>query len=930
MDIIGVDGVSKNDMMFFQNEVLRDIKKLDNKFNSKLDEKNNQLVEKISILNQKITIITNQISELFNSLAIEKNNEDKITKFMSFKIKAEESIFVNEAKIQTLEKDLNDAIYRYDNMLNNNIFLPGLIGNSCKFPTLRDFLDYTNKTIKELIAFKEKEIVDLKLYKTKIENLIQQFQIQIETVQNKFNENINKKINELENKIFDRIKITDDKINVLRIENGKYSKDLIEQSTHIKIEWEKLEEFENKINEKIKKEMLKFENINESIKKLFNDNNNEFKLIKQKFTKLSEFIKDVRFRKNLNKNASIKEFKDMSNQIDFTKKQQLDDSNSKDDISDEFNNNDKNKTFNFNIEEEEVKIPSPITYRISMKEKNLNLLSKKNSIIRNVKKNKTAKFNEATYIKKNKTKNEKEEKIIPNIIVPIETNKTQNYISSGSSFLINDESIIPFDEKKSRKKSISDNENNNIQKKNENIKIEDTIENSNLKINNNKKDSLREVDGGINDLKKQKNEKLNENEKKVKIEKENIENVKKVVHFVNENKKGKEDIENQIKIEKEIIENEIKIEKEIVENEIKIEKENVEKEIKKEKENIENEIKKEKENIENEIKKEKENFENDITKEKENFENDIKKEKENIENDIKKKKENIENDCEKEKSNIINHNKYKEILQKDDKEISINQNKNLLKINSIKNKNINISKSEFSVKALNKNNQNNYILKSISTESNFNSTNKIYHSFEQKNIKKSRNSNSNDAITETDLITIIPLNKKKKNNISNINNNEINIKSIEEREKFFHEMQKKIDLTENHILDLEQSTSKKFEQILQQIKIIIENMGEIKKKKRVLSNVFTNNDNLSLGKTNNFLMTTINFSKKTNIIHKRKLNKLSLDENNPIRLTKGDKIKSFSNLNIFSDNEGNFFNSESKKKLNQIESFLIKKFHENK
>ena len=465
MDIIGVDGVSKNDMMFFQNEVLRDIKKLDNKFNSKLDEKNNQLVEKISILNQKITIITNQISELFNSLAIEKNNEDKITKFMSFKIKAEESIFVNEAKIQTLEKDLNDAIYRYDNMLNNNIFLPGLIGNSCKFPTLRDFLDYTNKTIKELIAFKEKEIVDLKLYKTKIENLIQQFQIQIETVQNKFNENINKKINELENKIFDRIKITDDKINVLRIENGKYSKDLIEQSTHIKIEWEKLEEFENKINEKIKKEMLKFENINESIKKLFNDNNNEFKLIKQKFTKLSEFIKDVRFRKNLNKNASIKEFKDMSNQIDFTKKQQLDDSNSKDDISDEFNINDKNKTFNFNIEEEEVKIPSPITYRISMKEKNLNLLSKKNSIIRNVKKNKTAKFNEATYIKKNKTKNEKEEKIIPNIIVPIETNKTQNYISSGSSFLINDESIIPFDEKKSRKKSISDNENNNIQKK---------------------------------------------------------------------------------------------------------------------------------------------------------------------------------------------------------------------------------------------------------------------------------------------------------------------------------------------------------------------------------------------------------------------------------------------------------------------------------
>ena len=52
MDNIDVEGVSKNDMMFFQNEVLRDIKKLDNKFNTKLGEKNSQLVEKISIMEQ--------------------------------------------------------------------------------------------------------------------------------------------------------------------------------------------------------------------------------------------------------------------------------------------------------------------------------------------------------------------------------------------------------------------------------------------------------------------------------------------------------------------------------------------------------------------------------------------------------------------------------------------------------------------------------------------------------------------------------------------------------------------------------------------------------------------------------------------------------------------------------------------------------------
>ncbi len=102
----------------------------------------------------------------------------------------------------------------------------------------------------------------------------------------------------------------------------------------------------------------------------------------------------------------------------------------------------------------------------------------------------------------------------------------------------------------------------------------------------------------------------------------------------------------------------------------------------------------------------------------------------------------------------------------------------------------------------------------------------------KKKIKQSRNSNSNDAITETDLITIIPLTKKKKKNISTINNNEIAINSIEEKEKYFLEIKKKIYLNEKHVLDLEQSTSKKFDQILEQIKVIIENIGQIKKKKK--------------------------------------------------------------------------------------------------
>ena len=50
---IAKDGVSKNDLMFFQNEVLGDIKQIDNKLTSKLEDKSNELLEKISSTEKK-------------------------------------------------------------------------------------------------------------------------------------------------------------------------------------------------------------------------------------------------------------------------------------------------------------------------------------------------------------------------------------------------------------------------------------------------------------------------------------------------------------------------------------------------------------------------------------------------------------------------------------------------------------------------------------------------------------------------------------------------------------------------------------------------------------------------------------------------------------------------------------------------------------
>ena len=117
--------------------------------------------------------------------------------------------------------------------------------------------------------------------------------------------------------------------------------------------------------------MTKFQNLNYNTVKKLNDTLNDFKLIKQKFTELSEFIKDVRFRKNLGQNVSLKEFKQIGNKIDFRKKQKLEVDNSKDELEmsqDMIKNKDLMDTFQIDDEE----IPgTPMSSRLATRKRDV-------------------------------------------------------------------------------------------------------------------------------------------------------------------------------------------------------------------------------------------------------------------------------------------------------------------------------------------------------------------------------------------------------------------------------------------------------------------------------------------------------------------------------------------------------------------------------
>ena len=375
--------VKKADMIYMQNELLSDINSLEKKLSDKITQ--------LSIVIQNQKLISEQNFELSKGnykILLEKiesnENLDKIKQqFTEFKTKINNNLIVNNSKISSLERELKDIGFKYDNLFNNNISTPGLIGKGGKYKDLRNFREYLDKKINELIIYKEKNIIDIKKYKEKMDNIIGQIQLRTQNNESKYFEFCYEKINEAKKEIMDKFSLLDESINNIKIENGKYSFDLIKKSEDLQNQINTFKNIEQDINTKLKEQSEKYQNYNNDLVKLFESQSDEFKLIKSRFTELSEFIKDVRFMRNLNnlkgkgvnQNNEInsvsflKDSRLLSKRINFDKPQKY---NKNEEIKYEYNKTENDFNKKNEDEEKNKNIKNNIKYNIKQNILNVN------------------------------------------------------------------------------------------------------------------------------------------------------------------------------------------------------------------------------------------------------------------------------------------------------------------------------------------------------------------------------------------------------------------------------------------------------------------------------------------------------------------------------------------------------------------------------
>ena len=259
--------------------------------------------------------INDNYLEVLSSQAQINNRLDKLNAFESFSMKANDQLISHEIRLNNLREEYNKSVQKYDKIYLDNLELPGYIGKYSKYKNCQVFFEDVIKEINKLNSYKEKNIIDLKAYKEKLEQIIKTFNTLVDNnnkSQIKYINEMNEKNNRDCKNLVDTLA---EKIHDIRIENSTYAVELIGKSINLTKEWDKIQEIKEEITKDFNQKILEFKIVSNNTINSFYDYKNEFNLIKRKFFELAEFIKDVRFRKNLGGDVKKKEIKCITKKI---------------------------------------------------------------------------------------------------------------------------------------------------------------------------------------------------------------------------------------------------------------------------------------------------------------------------------------------------------------------------------------------------------------------------------------------------------------------------------------------------------------------------------------------------------------------------------------------------------------------------------------
>ena len=288
----------QKDFLLFKNDILKDIKLIENKLNSKFDKNLSSVEIKLDDYKNKTISLNQKVNDLSSLIIINKNMEEKMNLLLQFKNNTKDEFINQKVKIESKYKELHDLIFGHGKLLSESIIYPGIIGGMSKFKNFHGFIDYVLLNIKELVNEKEKNVINLKSYKEQLESTMQNVKLQIDSLTKSIYDYTKNCIVQSEIKLTDMMKLYDNKIQDINLENNNNRialKNSIENLTH---EMEKENKIKEEMYEKINLEIEKIKQTNCGVAIKFEYYEKEFDQIKSNLSQLNVNIKDIKSKLN--------------------------------------------------------------------------------------------------------------------------------------------------------------------------------------------------------------------------------------------------------------------------------------------------------------------------------------------------------------------------------------------------------------------------------------------------------------------------------------------------------------------------------------------------------------------------------------------------------------------------------------------------------
>jgi hypothetical protein len=275
----------QQDLIFFKNDILKDFREIHRKLKEELSFQKDEQISTLNIYEKKIEAQAQKINYL-SDLITENMKKTKMEEsFEKFSTKTEQNFSKVDYKMNCMQKEIRDGLYKQEKLFNETLLYPGIIGYECRFATFHSFVDYVLSNIHQLKVYQELlKSYELHKIKGRIEKDLNFFRVQLKNNFKTLSEFTTDKVNQSVTEFKNLLDEYNTKFVDIRVENNENARQLKEHIDEVANSFGQIVDIKNEIIEKYDEQEKKIENMKLDIM------NNDHKIIEQRneFTKFDK------------------------------------------------------------------------------------------------------------------------------------------------------------------------------------------------------------------------------------------------------------------------------------------------------------------------------------------------------------------------------------------------------------------------------------------------------------------------------------------------------------------------------------------------------------------------------------------------------------------------------------------------------------------